>query len=352
MGSKKKILLLDLFQHNPGLHNVFAGEQAVVSAYVTTFSPQTISPFAFYGNKERFKSIYGYTPLEFVDFEHENMKFDEAFVVFPLMDIVGTKTHQPSAEQFLVQARVLFDRVYSFLTRVVKDTSNIHWLENHDFYQDPTDYLHQQGVTFGKIFKREMRTDKEYSNTILPYPFVMVGLVDSLWQVLNNRKTNEGNSGIFWSGAEVDWADEKWDCRQDRKTVIDQFRLKKPATVNLVSPTGRADYNSFMKQLQHYRCHLHLNGLGNVCIRTFEGLSVGSIGIYQKMNTVWPEQTKNLSEFIDEFSFGNVEQAFELIDKLSNEEYYQEVANRQQKILDNEVTNKRLFSILMEGACK
>lgn len=327
------ILILDPFQHFPSL-KLMLDEKGFKTVYSTAITAKDIDNFQFYGNEKAFKKKYGFKPHDFTVDNSES--YNIMILVFP----INLTEMRPYYVSLIQKCKFIFE------SKSHQNTIKI-LIDNSDYPSDPMCDINIKSFGFHKVFKREMHRDREYHKLIMPFPFVIFGEIDPIYEYFFIKKKSmpfeKRIRKIFWSGSVFNHSNPDikhsvdrreslnliYDCRNVAKFQLEQSFVRKKRYDELLS--------------QHL-FFLNLNGVGNVCKRFFEGLKYQGIPILESFKVQYPPSYHDLEEMLSANSFHSLDSLDALIDRLFSKSASELL--KLSRTFQNEISKSKIINLL------
>lgn len=297
-----RTLVLDPFQHYPSVKRLLE-YQGFETVYATSFSEELMRPHALLHSYQSFSKKYfsDAIPVELLLNGHEKVNaFDLVLVVFPVISIAA------SDEAKFADAE-LFQAVSRYASEHRTHSGQLVLVDNHDYPHDPTAIALVSDVGFDCILKREYHRDREYDERVRPFPYVIFGQTDPISLVIDQpwRRAALRSKAAFWLGYSFTFGDDILHHYVNRAQVLSGLLDDKEASSHINIVQQRLPFRFYMQLMRRHHFFLHLNGLGNMTKRLFEGLSVGSSPLMERFTVRFPDQHQQLEEALKAVSFSS-----------------------------------------------
>ena len=330
---KNDVLILDPFQHFPSL-KLMLDEQGFKTVYSTAITAKEIDNFQFYGNGKAFKKKYGFNPHDFTVNSSES--YNIIILVFPI-DLTDKRPHYLS----LIQKCKFF-----FESKSHSNTIKI-LIDNSDYPSDPMCDINIESFGFHKVFKREMHRDREYHKLTKPFPFVIFGKIDPIYEYFFIKKKStlfeKRIRKIFWAGSIFNHSNLDIKHSVNRHETMDLIHNSSNVTKFHLEKSFLSKKN-YDKLLSKHLFFLHLNGVGNICKRFFEGIQYQGIPILESFKVQYPPSYRDLEEMLSENSFHSLNSLDVLIDNLFSKNS-SKLLNLS-RTFQNEITKSKIIDLL------
>lgn len=312
-----KIAILDPTMYAPGLHYIFNSDYYLIK-YDSRFNSNIdTTPENFF---DTYKFNY-HEDLNYINSEN----YDILFLVYPIMNF-NDKSRLREAYHLERIKYILSNNTFK---KVVI-------FDNHDYNYDPIKEFPE--IKADIWFKRNVSSEMIYSENVIPFPFIIFGMICPLWKVLFlNYKSEYKFDRVLWGGSKAG-PNPTTPFYLARDYIIDKLG-------NFIY-TVNVDNIRYLDEISKSKFCLDLNGNGDPNIRTFEVLCANSLLIQQHKNLVWPFDSGDA--FSEETIFKTPE---ELIDKITalraDNELYNKCYNNQMYIKNKYFTADWLRSYIL-----
>ena len=185
-------------------------------------------------------------------------------------------------------------------------------IDTHPYNYDTYKILKQFNIchNFTKIFKRCYSKNIKYTDNTIPFPFVSIGgdvkKLSPIYTLMFNRCiSNNKKNKIFWAGRLFTHHEDKYNIHVDRQKIMDNIKMK---LSNEMIITGGLGYKIFLQQMSKHKYILDLKGCSELNKRFYEGLSVGSLCLFENQTIVWPFEEND--QWNEECSFSTADELY------------------------------------------
>lgn len=311
-----KIAILDPTMYAPGLHYIFNSDYYLIK-YDGRFNCNIET------TKENFFDIYKFNYHEdIISIKSEN--YDILFLVYPIRNFNDTSRLRERHHLNCIKDILLNN---TFKQVVIFD--------NHDYNYDPVKEFPE--IRGNIWFKRNYSSEVIYSDNVIPFPFIIFGLVCPLWKVLHLNYSCENKiDRILWAGCKAG-INPTTPFYLSRQYILDALSMY-ITVINVSNET-------YLHELSKSKFSLDLNGNGDPNMRTFEVLCSNSLLIQQHKYLVWPFDSGDA--FSEETIFKTPEECLAKINAIRNDEtLYNKCLNNQLYIRKKYFTKEWLASYI------
>jgi hypothetical protein len=313
-----KLCIFDPAHNVPGLKILFPESDYYAIEPSEFFTYTAINHM----NNEDFYKLYNFKYETNINSINSN-NYDTLFIVLPFLDCI--EGHSMTKDYGV--------RILRLVEHILEMNSfiNVSVFDTYDYDYDPTTIYNNPKINC--YFKRNYNKTKKYSSNVSPFPYTMfvtpcvltITLQDNTSIDLNNRK-----NGIFWCGTIFTHENREFDIFRDRQTIYNEIK-------NTLSIYNNLSHKEFINTLQEYKFGLDLYGVGDPNKRTFELLANDVLIITNRKDLEWG--FNNGDYFSPETIFSNLQEYYDNLKSLMNEEIYMKCLNNQ-RFLKKKYFNK------------
>lgn len=294
-----RIAIVDPRIHAPGLVGVFPEADYFVISYRGHYD----------GDKtpERFFNTYGFRYRE--DIQTINgTNYDVLIIIYAVHDFV--EKHREDVQYHLQKLMEIRNSTYK---RVI-------CISNDDCTRDSStecDYLNAD-----VWFKRNVQSNQNYTEKVIPFPFVIFGQICPLWRVHNRSYIVDESQKIdrvLWAGYMGN------DSPSRSKEYLGRDVLMTSSMRPYITVMSLSN-DQYLQEIARSKFVLDMNGNGDPNIRTFEVLCTNTLLLQQEKFLVWPFE----EEWAEETIYKTPEEFIEKLERLrSDPSLYKKCIDRQ-----------------------